>query len=81
MNSLVATSLFYQPEQELSFKKIKQSVHMLYNYINDKQHKNFVSAPPQNYDIMIAALNLGFKVVGNPEDRKKGNDALVSMKD
>ena len=33
------------------------------------------------YDIKEAALNLGFKVIGNPDDRKKGGDALVNMKE
>jgi len=80
MNSLISTSLFYQPEQQVTFNKIKGSIDMLYSYIQDSQLKNYISTTPSNYEINNAALNLGFKVIGNPEDRKKGGEAVVSMK-
>jgi hypothetical protein len=54
---------------------------MLYSYIQGSQLKNYISTTPSNYEINNAALNLGFKVIGNPEDRKKGGEAIVNMKE
>jgi len=48
---------------------------MLYRYIQDKNYKHYISAPPSNYEINLAALNLGFKVLGNP--MKKKQEALI----
>ena len=54
---------------------------MLYHYIQDKQYKNYISAAPQAYDIKEAALNLGFKVLGNPDHKKEGGNAIVDMRE
>jgi hypothetical protein len=42
--------------------------------------KNYISAPPGNYDINEASLNLGFKVKGNALHRKEGGKAVIEMK-
>lgn len=81
MNSLISTSLFYQPQLEVSFGQVKQLTHMLYGYMIDKGFKNYISAEPQNYDINQASLNLGFQVRGNPGDKKEGDQAVVNMKE
>lgn len=46
MNSLISTSLFYQPKMQVSFGQVKTHTHMLYHYIQDKQFKNYISAEP-----------------------------------
>lgn len=81
MNSIIASSLLYFPRDEIRFKDIKISTSNIYNYVLEKEHKSYVSTQPQNYDINQAALNLGFKVKGNPADRKKGNDASIDVKE
>jgi hypothetical protein len=73
MNSIIASSLLYYPRDEMRFKDIKISTSNIYDYIIERGYKSYVSTQPQNFDINIAALNLGFKVIGNPADRKKGD--------
>lgn len=36
---------------------------------------------PKNHDINLAALNLGFIVKGDPSDKKKGNAAIIDLKE
>lgn len=81
MNSLISTSLFYQPKMQVSFGQVQTLTHMLYQYIQDKQFKNYISAEPQNWDINNASLNLGFTIRGEPSHKKKGNDALIVMQE
>jgi len=70
MNSLISTSLLLNPEKKIKFKKIKQTCTALYNHIQERQQKCYVSTLPQYYDINLAALNLGFKVAGKPKDKR-----------
>ena len=70
MNALISTSLLHFPKQEISFKQAKTITLNLHKYITDRQLLNYISATPQNYDFMQAALNLGFAVKGNPLDNK-----------
>ena len=80
MNSLISTSMFYHSEREVSFKQIKTNSFMLYNYIQDRNYKNYISAPPSHYEINLAALNLGFKVKGKPLHKKEGGNAIIDMR-
>ena len=73
MNSIIASSLLYYPRDEMRFKDTKISTSNIYDYIIERGYKSYVSTQPQNFDINIAALNLGFKVIGDPADRKKGD--------
>jgi len=73
MNSLIASSLIYHADPKVSFKDIKNTTKTLYDYIKLKKFKNYISTMPQNYDINLAALSLGFQVSGTPNDRKTGD--------
>ena len=73
MNSLIASALLFQPRKEITFKNIKTITKSIYNYIKEKDYKTYVSICPQNYDIKQAVLNLGFKVSGDPLDKKIGD--------
>ena len=44
-------------------------------------YKNYISTVPTNYDINLAAINLGFKVNGKPEHKKEGGNAIIDTKD
>lgn len=81
MNSLIAATLMYYPREEIRFKDIKISTSLIYDYIMERGYKTYISTQPQNYDINQAALNLGFTVKGNPTDRKKGDEAVVNIKE
>ena len=81
MNSLISSSLMYYPNQEISFKNIKTITKNIYNYILDKDIKHYCAAAPQNYEINQTVLSLGFNVKGNPIDRKRGDDAIVNLKE
>ena len=81
MNSLISTPLFYQPKMQVSFGQVKTLTHMLYQYIQDKQFKNYISAEPLNWDINVASLNLGFKVKGQPMNKKDGDKAQIIMQE
>lgn len=80
MNSLISSALLYYPKQEVSFDTVKAITKNLYQYINEKGCKTYISVTPQNYDINQAVLNLGFKVRGNPLDKKTGGAAIINMK-
>lgn len=77
MNSMICTCLLYQREQELTFKNIKNTSKKIYEHILTKGYKTYCSASPENYDINLAVKHLGFKVVGKPLDKHKGNEARV----
>ena len=49
--------------------------------MQDKGNKSYISTLPKNYDINLTALNLGFKVNGDPSDRKKGDAAIIDLKE
>ena len=43
--------------------------------------KTYLNGPPQNYDIEQAAVNLGFLVRGQPNDKRKGDEALFNLQE
>ena len=77
MNSMIAASLMLHQKDKISFKSIKDTTQNIYEHVIAMNYKTYCSAPPQNYDIYQAALNLGFSVEGEALDKKKGNRALV----
>lgn len=46
MNSLISSTIMHYPSQEVSFKDIKLSTNYLYNYINDRGYKSYISQTP-----------------------------------
>lgn len=79
MNSIIASSLYFSPNQDISFKNIKIACANLYNHILKKQYKNYVANQPKNYDINLAAQHLGFKVEGEPLHKARGDQAVVKL--
>ena len=79
MNSLISSSIMYHDSQVVRFKDIKIATSELYRYIQDNGYKNYISNYPQNFDINQAALNLGFKVVGDPMQKKTGDLATIDV--
>jgi len=73
MNSLISAALLIHRHPTVKFKSIKQTCAYLYDYIQERQYKCYISTYPQYYDINEAALSLGFKVVGNPADKNKAD--------
>lgn len=51
MNSLISTSILFNPLQEADFLSIKVTTKKIYDYIRAKGCKTYISASPSNYDI------------------------------
>jgi hypothetical protein len=51
MNSLISTSILFNPLQEADFLSIKVTTKKIYDYIRAKRYKTYISASPSNYDI------------------------------
>ena len=81
MNSLISTSILFNPLQEVDFLSIKVTTKKMYDYIRLKNCKTYISASPSNYDIQETVLNLGFKVKGKPMDKKTGDKAIVNIEE
>ena len=79
MNSMMSTCFMYYPKPKRTFQSIKQTSRVLFDYIQTKEAKCYISTHPQNYDINEAALDLGFKVTGEPMNKNKGNMAEVDL--
>lgn len=52
MNALISSSFMHYPKQEITFKDTKVITKNLYVYIKDRGFKTYISATPQNFDIM-----------------------------
>ena len=79
MNSIIASSLYFSPNQDISFKNIKIACANLYNHILKKQYKNYIANQPKNYDINLAVQHLGFEVKGEPLHKARGDQAVVKL--
>ena len=79
MNCLITSALHFYPKKEVPFKTIRTITKNLYDYILYKRYKTYVATSPQNFDINVAVLNLGFDVIGKPLDKKQGANARVNM--
>ena len=79
MNCLITSALHFYPKKEVPFKTIRTITKNLYDYILYKRYKTYVATSPQNFDINVAVLNLGFDVIGKPLDKKQGSNARVNM--
>ena len=77
MNNIVSSSIFYSQNEEVTFDNIRQNSVLLFNYVHDRQIKNYMSCIPNNEEINSVTLNLGLSVKGNPSDRKFGGQAKV----
>jgi glycerol-3-phosphate O-acyltransferase len=73
MNSLIASSLLFHSKPMITFQHVKTTTKNLFTHIQRKGYKTYISGFPQNFDINKAAISLGFKIVGNPLDKRKGN--------
>jgi hypothetical protein len=81
MNSLISTSILFNPDQESNFLRIKTFTKKLYEYIKEKGCKTYLSTAPSNYDINQGVLNLDFIVKGKPLDKKLGDKAIVQFQE
>lgn len=82
MNAIVSSCfLFKSHKKEISLGNVKIMTDKIYQYLNQKKCKTFVSGAPQNNVIGEAALNLGFKIKGNHQDRRQGHKAVIFLQD
>lgn len=79
MNALISSSLLYTNKKEITFKEIKENTKTAYQYIQEKRLLNYISSPPQNFEINQHAINLGFTVKGDPLKRKTGDEAVINL--
>ena len=79
MNLIISSCLLYYPKNEITFKNIKIITRNIFIHIKNKKYKTYLNGPPQNFDIEQAALNLGFTINGQPNDKTKGDQALVNL--
>ena len=81
MNSLISTSILFNPLEEADFLSIRVTTKKMYDYIRLKNCKTYISSSPSNYDIQETVLNLGFTVKGKPLDKKLGDKAIVNIEE
>ena len=79
LNAIISTAMLTCPKSEVSFKTMKSITKNIWTHLSEKRVKTYVNNPPSNYDIEQAALSLGFSVKGHPNDKKKGDSAILNL--
>ncbi len=65
----------------MPFHKVLKTAQDIYEYVVNKGIKNYVSVPPQPYDLYHGVLNLGFNIIGKPLKKKLIVDAIIDIND